>query len=81
MIYLDASVLVAAVVDIEPFHAPCARLLLGNEPKAICSHALAETFSTLTGGRLSLRLPPAAAAQLIEVSILPRVTFIEPTPG
>jgi predicted nucleic acid-binding protein len=81
MIFLDASVLVAALVDIEPFHQPCARLLLSDEPKLVRSHGLAETFSILTGGRLSLRLSSATATQLIEVNLLPRVKFIDLTPG
>lgn len=78
MIYLDASVLVAAVADIEPFHGPCARLLLSDEPKAVRSHGLAETFSTLTGGRLPLRLSPAIASRLIEVNLTPRLRIVEP---
>lgn len=77
MIYLDASVLVAAVVDIEPFHAPCARLLLSSESKIVRSHGLAETFSTLTGGRLPLRLSPAVANRLIEVNLLPRLRIVD----
>jgi predicted nucleic acid-binding protein len=81
MIYLDASILVAALVDIEPFHQPCARLLLSKEPKQVRPHALVETFSTLTGGRLSLRLPPATATRLIEINLLPRLKFVELTPG
>jgi len=77
MIYLDASVLVAAIVDIEPFHDPCARLLLSNEPKAVRCHGLVETFSTLTGGRLPLRLPPTIASRLIEVNLLPRLQIVD----
>lgn len=79
MIYLDATVLVAAVVDIEPFHEPCARLLLSKEPKAVRSHGLAETFSTLTGGRLPLRLSPAIASRLIEVNLTPRLRIVDLT--
>lgn len=37
-------------------------------------HALAETFSILTGGRQGRRLSAATAAQLIEHSVLPFVT-------
>jgi hypothetical protein len=37
-------------------------------------HAVAETFSTLTGGRESIRVDPATAPTLIEQSILPVVT-------
>lgn len=81
MIFLDASILVAALVDIEPFHQPCARLLLDDKQKWVRSHVLVETFSTLTGGRLPLRLSAATATRLIEVNLLPRVKFVELTPG
>jgi predicted nucleic acid-binding protein len=80
MIYLDASILVAALVDIEPFHQPCARLLQSKEPKLVRPHGLVETFSTLTGGRLSLRLSPATATRLIEINLLPRLKFVELSP-
>jgi len=36
-------------------------------------HAIAEMFSTLTGGRESIRVDPATAAKIIERSILPFV--------
>lgn len=52
---LDSSVLVAALANDELRHAECLALLLkgGNR---IYSHALLETFSTLTGGKLSVRV-------------------------
>ncbi len=77
MIYLDASILVAALVDIEPFHRPCARLLLDARPKLARSHGFAETFSTLTGGRLSLRLPASTANRLIQVNLAPRIRAVD----
>lgn len=39
-------------------------------------HALAETFSILTGGRQGRRLRPAVAAGLIEESVLPFVQVV-----
>ncbi len=36
-------------------------------------HALAETFSVLTGGRQGRRLAPSVAVRLIEESVLPYV--------
>lgn len=74
--YLDSSVLVAALVEDEPTHDSCLRLLRGKGLVA-WTHALVETFSTLTGGRLGIRVSPAIAAQLIEVSLLPRLRLIE----
>lgn len=75
-IYLDSTVLVAAVTDIEPFHEGCASLLLGGAALCMLPHAVSETFATLTGGRLSLRLSPAMATRLIEVNLLPRISFV-----
>jgi hypothetical protein len=51
----------------------CHRLLAAGAV-TIYLHAIAETFSTLTGGRESIRVDPATAATLIEQSILPFVT-------
>ncbi len=77
--FLDSSVLIGAITDIEPHHDACAALLLGRTPLRARSHAFAETFSTLTGGRLNLRLSPASAAKLIEFNIMPRLTVADLT--
>ncbi len=74
--YLDSSVLVAALVEDEPTHNSCLQLLRGKGLVA-WNHALAETFATLTGGRLGIRVSPAIALQLIESSLVPRLRFIE----
>ena len=75
-LYLDSSVLVAALIEDEPSHEACLRLL--RRPSAAAwSHALAETFATLTGGRLGLRLSPGTAATLVEESLVPRLKVIE----
>ena len=74
--YLDSSVLVAALVEDEPAHEACLALLRKRD-LATWSHALAEVFATLTGGRLGLRVPPAIAAELMQSSLLPRLRLIE----
>ncbi len=74
--YLDSSVLVAALVEDEPTHESCLQLLRGKN-LVVWTHALAETFATLTGGRLGIRVSPAIAAQLMEASLLPRLRLIE----
>lgn len=74
--YLDSSILVAALVEDEPDHEACLRLLR-QKPVCAWTHALAETFATLTGGRLGLRVPPKTAAGLIEQSLQPRLQLIE----
>lgn len=78
MIFLDSSVLIAALLEDEPAHEACVRLL-GRRQTAIWTHALAEVFSTLTGGRLGIRVAPALAAELIEHSLLPRVKCLDLT--
>lgn len=70
MPFLDSSVLVASLDPDEPQHAACDRLLTAGGHQAY-GHALAETFSILTGGRQGRRLPPAVASTLIEQSLLP----------
>ena len=75
-IYLDSSVLVAALVEDEPAHESCLALLRAKD-LAVWTHALAECFSTLTGGRLGIRTSPAVATQLIEASLLPRLRLID----
>jgi predicted nucleic acid-binding protein len=76
--YLDSSVLVAALVEDEPAHESCLQLMRGKSLVA-WSHALAETYATLTGGRLGIRVSPAIATQLIEDSLLPRLQLIDLT--
>lgn len=74
--FLDSSVLVAALAPDETKHADCLVLLLQGG-HSIYSHALLETFSTLTGGKLGVRVTPDLAAQMLSETILPRVTVIE----
>jgi predicted nucleic acid-binding protein len=67
---LDTSVLLASLDPGEPAHAACDRWVAAGG-HLVCAHALAEVFSVLTGGRQGRRLSPAAAASLIEHSVLP----------
>lgn len=75
-LYLDSSVLVAALVEDEPAHESCLRLLR-RKNLATWTHALAEVFATLTGGRLGLRVAPAIAAELMDASLMPKLSLIE----
>jgi predicted nucleic acid-binding protein len=75
MPFLDTSVLIASLDPDEPHHAACDRLVEAGRHQ-INGHALAETFSVLTGGRASRRLGPAAAARLIQDSLLPYVQVL-----
>jgi predicted nucleic acid-binding protein len=71
--FADTSILVSSVVPDDADHEACDRLL-ATGALTIYLHAVAETFSSLTGGRESIRVDPATAATLIEQSILPFVT-------
>ena len=75
---VDSSVLVAALRASEPHYAACTAVL-DRGGLSIYFHALTETFSTLTGGRVSPRITAAQAAQLIEVGILPFVEGVNLT--
>ncbi|MBL8341547.1 MAG: hypothetical protein JNL30_08765 [Rubrivivax sp.] len=46
---LDSSVVMASMHEAEPHHEACSALLLQGG-RALYVHALAEVFSTLTGG-------------------------------
>ena len=70
--FLDTSILIASLDPDEPRHAACDRLVsIGGH--GVYVHGLAETFAVLTGGRQGRRLSAAAAARLMESSVLPFV--------
>lgn len=69
---LDTSVVVASIDPDEPQHAACDRLLSQGK-HVVYIHALAETFSILTGGAGRRRLSAAIATKLLEESVLPFV--------
>ncbi len=71
MIALDTSVLVAALVESEPFHQQCKKLVVGGS-FSIYSHGLVETFSTLTSGKILPRPSAADAFKVLNTSIKPR---------
>jgi predicted nucleic acid-binding protein len=71
-VFLDTSVLLASLDPDEAHHAASDRLV-SQGGHHIWAHALAETFSILTGGRQGRRVRAAEAVQLIELSLLPFV--------
>lgn len=66
----DSSVLVASLVPDDPQHEACDAVLNTGDLR-IYVHSIAEIFSTLTGGRQSIRTDPATATEVIAKSILP----------
>ncbi len=77
--FIDTSVLVAAIVATETHHDACDRLL-DAEDLGMYSHGLAETFSTLTGGRQAFRMAASLAATVIEEDYLPCLSIAMLTP-
>jgi len=73
--YLDSAVIVASLVPDDPDHAVC-HTLLRQSGNLTTLHALHETFSTLTGGRLGIRVDAGVAARLIRDSIVPLINII-----
>ena len=79
-VLFDTSVLVPAVVDQLANHEPAFDALVAytaGEHAGYCStHALAECYATLTALPLRRRVLPAEARQLVEESILGRLTAV-----
>jgi predicted nucleic acid-binding protein len=77
---LDSSVVIAAIVESEPYHEQCAALL-AEAGVLIYQHALAEIYSYLTGGHLTPRVPPNLAAEIIQDAVLRGTKVIELKPA
>ena len=79
-IYLDTSVLVAALVEDHPHHAPAVAVLLPAKSERghafVSAHGLAELYAVLTRTPFTPRIHPAEARQMIERSVLPRAGVI-----
>ena len=74
--YLDSSVLVASLMTDDWDYTACDALL--NQPgNWTTPHALNESFATLTGGKLGMRVDADVAAKMIRESVVPCVTFVE----
>jgi predicted nucleic acid-binding protein len=61
MTFLDTGMLVGVLLEDHPEHAACVSAIENFEEPFTNSHALAETFATLTG---FYKMPPGAAAEL-----------------
>ena len=74
-IAIDSSVIVAALNGADPDHQDCHKILVAGR-NSIHSHALSETFSTLTGGRLGIRIAPGQAALILRNQVAPRLDVV-----
>lgn len=72
---LDSSVIVSALCADDPSHHACRKVLLASRHSVI-AHAFAETFSTLTGGRLGFRVPASDAARMLRDQIAPKLSNV-----
>ena len=72
---LACSVVLASLHEAEPHHEACSALLLQGG-HALYVHALAEVYSTLTGGAQGLRVGADLAQRLLRESVLPYVKTV-----
>ncbi len=76
MEFFDTTVLVAAMVEDENRHEPCAEALEAAENGWAAAHSIAECYATLTGGKLGLQISAADASQLIRFNIHERLSLV-----
>ena len=74
--FFDTTVLVAAMVEDEPHHDACARVLEAARNGHAATHSLAECYATLTGGRLAIQLSPTDAARLVRHNMHDRLSLV-----
>ena len=74
--FFDTSVLLSAMVEDERCHEASAAAVAEAKSGVIHAHAMAECFALLTGGRLSVQLPPVDAARLIRVNLFERMQVV-----
>ena len=72
---LDTSVILASLDPDEPAHVACDRLV-AQGGHCLYVHALAESFSILTGGQRARKLDADTAFRLLDESILPFVRTV-----
>ena len=77
--YFDSSALIAAFVEEELHHHAACTALADARDGFTSSHALAEVFGTLTGGRLGIQLTADEAADVIESNVISRLDILELT--
>jgi predicted nucleic acid-binding protein len=78
--FFDTSVLIAAFVEDEKHHDACAEIVATAKDGAVFAHGMAECFSILTGGRLSVQISAGTAATLLEANVAERMHIVTLTP-
>ena len=72
---LDTSVILASLDPDEATHLAC-HSLVAQSTHCVYVHALAETFSILTGGQRARKLDASTAYRLLDESVMPFVRTI-----
>ena len=67
------------MVEEEEHHAAALRALANAADGVTSTHALAETFATLTSGRADIQLNPNDALRIIEANVFRRLEVMELT--
>lgn len=78
--FIDSSVLIAAMVATEAYHEPCRAMVVAGG-FGMYGHGITESFSTLTGGKHSFRLPPNLASSMLQDHFIPRLIITSLTPN
>jgi predicted nucleic acid-binding protein len=69
------------MVEEEEHHDVALKALAGAADAFTSTHAIAETFATLTSGRLEVQLTPAEAVEVIDANIIRRLQIVHLTLG
>jgi predicted nucleic acid-binding protein len=77
--FFDSSSLLAAMIEDESGHEKALAALSSTRDGYASTHSLAECFATLTGGRITSRLNPAIAAEMVEFNVAKRLTLVSLT--
>ena len=67
------------MVEEEEHHAVALTALADSSEGFTSTHALAETFATLTSGRLEIQLTPNEAVRVIDTNVTERLRILELT--
>lgn len=65
------------MVEEEEHHVAALKAMAGSTDGFTSTHAIAETFATLTSGRLEVQLTPDEAAQVIDANVIPRLQVLD----
>ena len=69
------------MIEDEPGHESALASLSTVRDGYASTHSLAECFATLTGGRITARLSPSVAAEMVDVNVGRRLTLVSLTPA